>query len=268
MELYGKMFYYCFNDLKREGDTIIFCDSLIKCYTSFTSWKEYFSWSDRLPLSVRNFHEVILEGPQKFRVDLDGIDVENKEEVTIKVVKAIKDLFESVSLIPNIIVYASDGKRKMSRHIIVSNYLFPSSVHCKAILRRLSIECQYIDVGVYKSFQCFRLEGSTKYGELREKVLFCPSTIPFRSKGTLTCRRETELLPLPNVKEEKKITTGSLNFDMHAFKVRHSRGNIVYLDRIFPSYCTLCKRVHENENAFLTLDEYGNAKFHCFRQDS
>jgi hypothetical protein len=44
------------------------------------------------------------------------------------------------------------------------------------------------------------------------------------------------------------------------FMIRKRMGNLVVLDRIYPSYCDVCKRVHESENAYV-VGKY----FYCRR---
>lgn len=50
-----------------------------------------------------------------------------------------------------------------------------------------------------------------------------------------------------------------------AFKVRNVVGSLIDLDRCRQSKCLLSQRVHESENAFLTVKENGEIYFHCRR---
>ena len=45
-------------------------------------------------------------------------------------------------------------------------------------------------------------------------------------------------------------------------------GRMILLQRIQKAHCSLCNRVHENENAFLSVGENWNVYFYCRRDES
>lgn len=52
------------------------------------------------------------------------------------------------------------------------------------------------------------------------------------------------------------------------FKIRNNdiRGNMIICDRVHPSYCQKCNRIHEKENPFLVVDESKRkVYFYCRR---
>ena len=51
------------------------------------------------------------------------------------------------------------------------------------------------------------------------------------------------------------------------FSIGKIEDNLILLLRTRPAFCSLCKRVHENENAFLAVSEEGKVYFHCRRLD-
>ena len=50
-----------------------------------------------------------------------------------------------------------------------------------------------------------------------------------------------------------------------SFRVKSSKGSLITLERVNPGLCLLSERMHEAENAFLTVRADGSVYFHCFR---
>jgi hypothetical protein len=75
---------------------------------------------------------------------------------------------------------SSIGNGKRSTHLVVCNYLMGTSSDCMTLARLVHAYIpgeyrQYVDLGVYKSVQNFRIEGSSKAGEHRPKTRVCGS---------------------------------------------------------------------------------------------
>lgn len=145
-------------------------------FAFFESWEYFAIWYKNLHPEERKFSEVIREGPQKFRLDIDcPVDKWNVEtNVFINHITSIleKVLREKI----DVLVYQSidNDNKKVSFHVIVSNLYFVSSQQCLAVahaVRSATHFGEFIDMGVYKSLQCFRLEGSTKQRSDRFKYL-------------------------------------------------------------------------------------------------
>lgn len=180
----GKMFYSTIktgflSDILTNKDRCIVQrvdDDDRRYFAFFESWEYFLLWYKRLLPSERKFSEVIREGPQKFRLDIDcPADKWNiKTDVFVEHITFVleKVLREKV----DILIYQSidDSNKKVSFHVIVSNLYFVSSQQCLAVahaVRSATHLGEFIDMGVYKSLHCFRLEGSTKQRSNRFKYL-------------------------------------------------------------------------------------------------
>ena len=175
-------------------------------YRVFTSWESFFAakYEDKA-----HSHEVITDGPQKLRFDLDAlaadlnrlIIVENPEiyvpECLRRHIKSPNAAFQHVceTLIsaicdtylyhfeedPTICVCESPDPtgKKYSRHLILVGSGVSSSLQAREFYRQVisSIPAQYrkfIDGEVYKRTQNFRLVGCSKAGSNRTKVIVTP----------------------------------------------------------------------------------------------
>lgn len=162
----------------------------------------------------------------------------------------------------------------------------------------------YMDRCVYKSVQQFRIAGSHKYMKnnvkrLREDLSYRFS-VPKRIKTEIgkfnyllasslvtnvsSCRVLCGFQP---VVEEKDLNfSGSANEGdiedvMKMFYEKYSYGDfsfqeckekngnlLIVLRRLNPTYCEICKRIHESENPFITVTgDFRNVVFYCRRTD-
>lgn len=176
---------------------------------------------------------------------------------------------------------------------------------CEKILVNIEekLKCA-VDSKVYKSIQQFRIYKSHKWNTDRVKSFdpeckWVPPIIPKNEghelivilTGSLIgivghCQIITGLTPLI---DKRKFTGQSLvleeedvfkALDLCAvieglqthkskkfpYEYQETRESIIILKRAFPSSCPLCKRVHENENPYLTVSGVNrNVYFHCRR---
>lgn len=163
---------------------------------------------------------------------------------------------------------------------------------------------KYMDRCVYKSVQQFRITGSHKFmktniKKLREDLSYRFS-IPKRIKTEIgkfnyllaaslvtnvsSCRILCGFQPV--VKEESINFSGSADEGdiedvMKMFYKKYSYGDFLFqeckekngnllivLRRLNPTYCEICKRVHESENPFITVTgDFRNVVFYCRRTD-
>lgn len=54
---------------------------------------------------------------------------------------------------------------------------------------------------------------------------------------------------------------------LQIYSIYKTTGSLISLKRQKPAKCTLCNRIHENENAFLRVSRLGKVYFHCRRND-
>lgn len=239
----------------------------------------YAYYSTRNPLSRMHF-EVINDSfsPQKLKIDIDGRIGDDEMAYVLKVMRR---LFRRLTKLckPELMVYDIST----SHHVIVANVCFPTAaccemlanVVCEKVAKRYPLAASLIDVGVYKRVQMFRVEGSTKYGQRRWKYLDGEkelSPLETFKKGIVSYVEDCHFVDADKVldvvlesgtyqpMENKPKSRGTIRSIPKEFVVRKVVDNLIVLDRIAPSYCNICKRVHDNDGAYLA-----NGKFFCRR---
>lgn len=233
--------------------------------------KFYVDYS-RVHPSYRNYHEVITDGYQKFRLDIDERIPDRRKRKLLKVVVDLFSSFGVTGVTP--VVYDIIT----SYHVVVPDVMFESAGCCAMISNLVSDKFpdMDIDLGVYKPVQMFRLEGSTKYLENRWKyregtrelspVSLFKSGLVGYTKGCKLVDTDVVVshalfsrVYIPYIRTHRVPKSSTLPVD-GTFAVRRNMGNMTLLDRYRPSYCDRCNRVHEHENAYMV----GN-KFFCRR---
>jgi hypothetical protein len=241
----------------------------------------YAYYSAKRPCS-RMYNEVINDGfsAQKFKLDIDGRIGANEMKYVLKVMRRIFRKLTRVK--PEILVYDIST----SHHIIVANICFPSAACCEMlanaicekVFKRYPTESSLIDTTVYKKVQMFRIEGSTKYGQRRWKYATGfkeLSSLEIFKKGIVSYVDECYHV------EKDRVIDVMLDTDVyqpieHEFKrkngakviprgfvVRKKMDDLIVLDRITSSFCDICKRVHDSENAYII-----GSTFFCRRADN
>ena len=159
----------------------------------------------------------------------------------------------------------------------------------------------YIDPKVYGPHQLFRLLGSQKPGSNRPKIynpdFYWRKTLYSHQplEDTVQCTfyeslvsYTTECQILPAFTATKtQMTNGNDPTDFvdlspalvdeclrlmvskledAPFDVREVKGRLIVLDRTRPSYCSICGRTHEADNAFLFVSN-GRVYWKCWRQE-
>lgn len=207
-------------------------------------------------------------------------------------------LFTSIGDCKNHLLHDSSSQQKFSAHIIVHGYYYSSARQVRElynlVYKELPVEIgDLLDPGVYSSVQNFRLLGSSKLGQNRPKV-----------HQKLILEGEEVKLPLPhpdayvmeilrlslvgNVsnshllpdiyketeEEEKEDFNGEevkeiLRFcrakiEEFPFRKRQIKENYIILQRIKPSFCPSCQRVHENESPYIKVNGI-DVYFYCRR---
>ena len=240
----------------------------------------YAYYSAKRPCS-RMYNEVINDefSPQKFKLDIDGRIGVGEMEYVLKVMRRI---FRKLTKMckPDILVYDIST----SHHIVVANLSF-SVASCEMLANAISekvskrypIVASLIDTAVYKKVQMFRIEGSTKYAQRRWKYIANTkelSSLEVFKKGVISYVDECHHIDNDRVvdvmldiginqptehKSGKRYGMGRNNIPKE-FVVRKTINALVVLDRITPSYCDICKRVHESEGAYIV-----GQRFYCRR---
>lgn len=263
----------------------------------------------------RYHHEVITEGPQRLRIDIDA----NESQI-----RAISDWFASAPVVDGQyddvpadvrdVLAVADGVgdiacawsratlaiiaacidvhmllwredppavcvcesidpnlQKWSRHVIFSQSVVSSSTNarefCTQVCALLATPLRAIvDAGVYKRTQNFRLVGSTKHGEQRPKRIMTAhtfaDTIIAQSEATL---RDIAAAPVARVQDPVRngtdedtvrpqvLALAESHGVLRANRFRSCRDGIYLFDRIAPSHCDACDRVHDRDHTVMMV---------------
>ena len=241
---------------------------------------EFFKYySAKRPCS-RMYFEVINDefSPQKFKLDIDGYIGTTEMKYVLKIIRKI--LRKLVKEKPEILVYDIST----SHHIVVANLSFSATscemlanAVCEKVSKRYPTVASLIDTVVYKKLQMFRVEGSTKYAQHRWKYLANTkelSSLEDFKKGIISyvdeCYHVEEekvvdvMLDIgtyyPAGRDPERKKSSNRGVIPREFVVRKTMGNLIVLDRIFPSFCNICKRVHDNDGAYIV-----GQRFFCRR---
>jgi hypothetical protein len=165
-----------------ENPTIVHMTHPHRCYAIFDTSQSFEAWYLNTSPSDRYFDEVILDAPQKMRLDIDT-HVRDKitrgrwDEMLHEYQRAMICVFEGAELSPDVLVYESNDEMtgKFSSHMIASDFSFDREV-CIGLSAMMYDELDesmrhHMDMGVYKSMQNMRLEGSKKPTTNRYKHL-------------------------------------------------------------------------------------------------
>lgn len=207
------------------------------------------------------------------------------------------ELFPSDPL-TTILIYTCNRAKKYSAHIIIPKYVVKDVFHCryfhKMLIKKISNYREeiisFID-NVNKMFQQFRLPSSKKEGRYFEHSKIHSDNFNeekyelYGIDSLITDTSNCKLLPeiddaCEAAQESIKYDIGEKIEDINQildrldnstktelssnFVFRKVQGNIIYYDRIKPSYCSICKRIHENESVYLLVNS-GQIKFKCMR---
>ncbi len=259
-------------DNYQPGDIIVQQRTRDTRYYIYKNLQEMYKAYTRMHPVSRVFNEVILEGPQKFRLDIDTW-IKDEDDMRY-VVRTISRIMRC--LVPSwdkeVFIYDIS----CSHHIVVPGLAMDTSgcchmvanIICHILATRVLYVVDAIDLDVYKGTQMFRMEGSTKHMQYRWKYLRGMSEltpIELFHKGVIGhvsgCRMvdtddivalalSSHVYRIPRW-DEMNPEEGSTYMDTRAFTVRRRMGDMTILDRTRPSYCQLCRRVHEHENAYM-----------------
>lgn len=243
-------------------------------YTSFESVDSLEQWYRQLSDEERTCHEVVTGERRKLVIDIDGEEDGSFEfyDFAKHIVSRIQCVFLDMEIgvlqTKDVLVYNMCSEYKISYHIIVANMTFSADT-CKglcAIISHGQVWETLVDHAVYKRVQHIRIEGSTKYGQRRWKNIYEDDEQTCRNGSIVSKNFNKSLLSNvcgvmhSNVEYTIKFSVQHItqfltmhNEILRNFKVRRISGNRVFLDRIRPSMCIKCDRVHMRENAMICL---------------
>jgi hypothetical protein len=273
-------------------------------FTVFQSWKELYNLISSEGARCMSLYEIIPDDWQKLHFDLDIADNVRHQDVLEETVSGIEWTFkqlyhQSLDLTRDLLVYESHGDGKYSYHIVIDNYSVSGKIQAKAfydkVIQNMLYYTKYVDPAVYKSNQQFRLLGCCKHNTNRVKK-FVPTwtyksntityvglkdnDLRFRSSLvslTSYTRRlpdveiepkynlDDEYLSLPEVKLILQLCAQHIN--PFPFVLREVKGKIIVLKRISPSFCNMCRRIHEHENPFVLVRD-DCVVFYCRRNSA
>jgi hypothetical protein len=251
---------------------------------------------DRLDtdIDVVTYHEIIEDRPQKFYMDID--------DVTIDPIKLISNMLDHVKCWfyniyrveiteDDIIVTENIYDSKSSYHLIIDNYALVSTYEAKwfygKVISLMTPELTDCIDKLYKVNQSFRIEGSSKIGKRvynKRSLHLAPNTYILNTKAHYQsslvgyvdhCTKLPKSAPdIPTIQTLDRVNAddsiGYLQwfFDLHemdlnAFDVKIN-DDVIRLNRILPSYCSLCERVHDSDNAMFTATD-DCVTYRCFR---
>jgi len=214
-------------------------------------------------------------------------------------IENIKDLL--VDYNPKILVFTSHRPDKLSYHIVVDKVFLETNEDSKLFAEKvLPMEMkEFADSKVYNSAQQLRIVNSTKYGKNNKKVIkyalsenfYIPKDIKLSNfkkemyilyASLVTFTSECTLYRIEGRKKRKPMRKGNaseLDIDkamecLHKrytnFEFKQARelnGNIlIELVSNGPYHCNIHNRIHENENAYITIKGMmKNVWFDCRR---
>jgi hypothetical protein len=228
-------------------------------FVGFESYQDFLVWYFGIPARLKTANEVAREDARKLWIDIDNPEDDETWRKLIMydferhITSKIANVFFKLDIgKPDVAIYSMCNDYQISYHVVVTNFSF-SARTCACLCRIIAAGepwAHCTDFGVYKSVQCIRVEGSTKYGEERWKQLIGhPRSI---RDGLISDLDGTKL-------SELKMR------DTSPTTMYYPRQGIMHLRRRKPGFCIQCNRVHDRENAFIYTDITGQRAFMCWR---
>ena len=257
-------------------------------YTTFPTPNKLYNFINSCAKVYRNFYEVI-DGTKisKMRYDLD-YHAASTEDYNAKlsyipqtVLAAIRQQTDTEML-----VYSSCKYPKISYHIVLPQITGTHKQlrqYYNETLALLTAEDRpFVDVAVYKKSQNFRLLHCSKANADRYKIPAVLDNYVHPERDEYTAFEDSLLSSLNRphtpltyeivdyvppsfelgVNEQELMTAIA---ELGEFNITETKGNLVILKRLAPSYCSACERSHEAENPFVIVYPNGDVRFNCRR---
>ncbi len=278
-------------------------DRTFLVFNSYTDYRGWFAHG-----TLRSLHEVIRGSqPQRLKFDIDaaadkldaleeveepwGGDYDRWQTASKRTRKAVK-LFEDISnaiiecfydlygkgLNPDYDFAISDStdEAKFSRHIVIWRFHVKNNEEANFFTKRLLALLPadvhpFLDAGVNRSMQNFRLVNNHKVGSSRVKRCIQGAD----DLLTVTQVDGTIALPALNVRVEKQLDQ-SCQADEKAVRTmaaewseglvyRNRVDNMFCYKRVSPGHCRICDRVHDADNTLFVTVKQGFVRVHCRR---
>lgn len=268
-------------------------------FSGFSSIESLYNYIQSTPVENRCYFEVIFNRRRKPYFDIDipakevndnGVNIINT--LITSLIKVLNRLYSiNINISDDILIFSSNGEDKYSYHVIVDNYCVLDNTQCKIIYQEVikllpDNIIGYIDNAVYNSTQQFRMLWSHKPNSTRIKIM----NTEWRYNNTIIrynitepkeqlkhslitlcdkCRPLEEIntsLPIKSFPAETYDVADIKSMLNDEVKIRDIRGNIVILQRVKPSYCVICNRMHDRENPYLLILN-GKVRYYCRRGD-
>jgi hypothetical protein len=214
-------------------------------------------------------HYEVIRGKQCLYFDFDGdVDLQELKNAIIQKVgdKPIR-----------IDVYSSSDKTKKSYHVVVKGIYFIDHLHCGHFAKEIisATDITSFDMSVYSDRRNMRLLFSRKLNSTRRKIHNCVlyrhnnfshsyEDDPLRLSLIIDII-DCELMETGFVKKPVRVTSEQLdehdvqeglnfvqNFYPNVFERREVKDGSIFLKRLRPYMCSICKRIHQNENAIVS----------------
>lgn len=175
----------------------------------------------------------------------------------------------------DIVIMTSSGKidagYKMSLHLLIAptEYCVENNKEAKAFALKVKLLLpelyrSYIDEEIYKTKTNLRMLYSYKTGKIRQLILkgeyndfrYVDSLITYTKGLTLLTKKIADQYVDADVYNEicltseqvKQINSLLTEDEKSSFTIRNVTTNIINFQRIRPSYCTFCERIHDHDN--------------------
>lgn len=274
-------------------DKLVIYDSKLHKYSVYDSIDDFVKRNKSVYCNEVSFGWM----PQKFKVDIDGIDpyivdkylVDSVEYEVSKnkiinmyisfIINIIKDIFFSefvISLTDSEIVICGSQpitaatSPKWSFHVIVDGYCFKGNLECKAIagkIRTLLIDQlqRFVDFGVYGKTQNLRVAGNIKPDDDRRKIIMSDHSL---QSTLITQCQNCKLIDFTMTQEDYSFTCDEYveqaihilapHSAQHKCKFLTTKGNILVYKRTEPAHCEFCDRTHTTDNTFIGFITIGD----------
>lgn len=236
------------------------------------------------------FHEVIFGWQQqkiKFDIDFDDDpDDSFVEELLRSVDEAIcttmyieyREIIDSDYIINTTSTGFDENaqRRKCSFHKIIAGFYVSDNNEAKEFTKRFLLNLppiyhKYIDGGINKQIQNFRLIGCHKLGSQRTKRLTDESATMYVDDDTIIQKVNGTLLQSltdePDEPDEIMIVSddidAAINIVTNAGLLEHHQftktvNTLLCFKRLSPSQCNICQRVHVSENSLMVTMSYND----------
>lgn len=297
--LNGKEFYWsierayqvCLAGHILIGRDVMFKDKQRRMYTTFRSYERYFRWLKGVDAVDRTFHEMVRDHETRrlyfdFDREITGFFDDDK---LIEVKQRIESLLEggldevlSKRGYYRARIHFSHQHRpgKLSVHAIVKNLVGDANMN-RSIAVELkewikdaklnSVRPENIDLQVYGSLKSLRMPGSSKLGLVKYPKPI--SMILLKNFAYADVKEVVDKNATHEYKERSDNVSHEMPDDLpvddpalDAFEFRSITDNrLVNFNRLRPSHCDICERIHHSDNTAFLIRSRGGWKYGCTR---